>query len=85
MLVPITTMSRVGIMSQIISFPTPAPRDGAVREICAGELVPFGRNDLATVIETIGLLRDAGLTDMLDEFNRGPVVTRRRRAANASA
>lgn len=73
-----------GIMSHVIAFPTPVPRDAAVCEPRAGELVAFGRNDIATVLETIELLRESGLTDMLDAFNRGPVVARGRRAAAPS-
>jgi hypothetical protein len=72
-----------GIMSHVIAFPTPVPR-AAVGEPRAGELFAFGRNDIATVLETIELLRESGLTDMLDAFNRGPVVARGRRAGAPS-
>ena len=72
-------------MSHIIAFPTPARRESVPGEAFAGELVAFGRNDIDTVIETICLLREAGRSDMLDEYNRGPIVPRRRRASSARA
>jgi hypothetical protein len=68
-------------MSQIIAFPTPTRREAVPGAVYAGELVAFGRNDIETVIETISLLREGGLSDMLDEYHRGPIVPRRRRAS----
>ena len=72
-------------MSQIIAFPTPARRESVLGVAFAGELVAFGGNDIETVIETICLLREAGRGDMLDDYNRGPIVPRRRRRASAMA
>ena len=77
-------------MGHVIAFRSPPRRDAdAVASDAstrAGDLVAFGRNDVATVIETICLLRESGRGDLLDAFNRGPALERRaRRRASPGA